>query len=75
MFLNNKLFDDGICNGTIGLITKLRDSNNIEVTFPTYEGINKVTVQKETSYFEINSIPASQQQFLLQNAFSLTTHK
>ncbi|CAG8728759.1 17230_t:CDS:1, partial [Dentiscutata heterogama] len=35
IFLNNKLFDDGICNGTIGIVTKLIDNHNIEVTFPT----------------------------------------
>ena len=75
MFLNNKLFDDGICNGTIGIITKLVNNDNIEVTFPTYEGVSKVIAQKETSYFYINGQTASRQQFPLQNAFALTTHK
>ncbi|CAG8767842.1 11542_t:CDS:1, partial [Dentiscutata heterogama] len=37
MFLNNKLFDDGICNDTIEIITKLIDNHNVEVTFPTSE--------------------------------------
>ena len=30
MFLNNKLFDHGICNGT----TKMTDPQNVKVTFP-----------------------------------------
>ncbi|CAG8666562.1 10270_t:CDS:1, partial [Dentiscutata heterogama] len=38
MFLNNKLFDDDICNGTIEIVTKLINNNNIEATFPTYKG-------------------------------------
>ena len=32
MFLNNKLFDESICNGTIGVVTKMIDDENIEVT-------------------------------------------
>ncbi|CAG8747590.1 4334_t:CDS:2, partial [Dentiscutata heterogama] len=38
MFLNSKLFDNGICNCTIGIMTKLIDNDNIKVTFPTYKG-------------------------------------
>jgi len=75
MFLNNKLFDNDICNGTIRIVTKLIDDENIEVTFPTLNGITKITVQKECSYFEIDGKNASRQQFPLQNAFALTTHK
>jgi len=33
MFLNNKLFHDDICNGTIGIITEIIDNTNVEVTF------------------------------------------
>lgn len=75
MFLNNKLFSDDICNGSIGIITKLIDINNVEVTFPTFTNITKVIVQKETSYFYIDGKRASRNQFPLQNAFALTTHK
>jgi hypothetical protein len=35
MFLNNKLYEHGICNGTIRVVTKIIDSENVEVTFPT----------------------------------------
>lgn len=45
------------------------------MTFPTAHDITKVTMQKETTYFDINGSPASRQQFLLQNAFALTVHK
>ncbi|CAG8468233.1 10543_t:CDS:2 [Diversispora eburnea] len=48
MFLNNKLFDDDICNGSI---TKIVDNQNVEVTFPTFPNLSKVIVQKETAYF------------------------
>ena len=30
-----KLFEHGICNGTIGVITKVIDDDNVEITFPT----------------------------------------
>ena len=59
MFLNNKLFDEKICNGTIGIVTKIYDEENVEVTFPTLASISKVTVQRETSYFEVYGKRAS----------------
>ena len=75
MFLNNKMFDENICNGTVGVITRLVDDENVEVTFPTFDSVVKIVVQKETSYFEIDGKRASRKQFPLQNAFSLTVHK
>ena len=75
MFLNNKLFDHGICNGTVGVVTRIIDHQNVEVTFPTAHDIAKVTVQKEISYFDVNGSPASRQQFPLQNALTLTVYK
>ena len=77
MFLNNKLFDECICNGTIGVVTKVSDRENVEVTFLTLTNISKIIiiVQKETCYFEINGKRASRKQFPLQNAFALTVHK
>ena len=75
MFLNNRLFEHDICNGSIGVITKCIDRDNVEVTFPTNENIVKINVQKTTANFEINGVHASRCQFPLQNAFSLTVHK
>ena len=75
MFLNNKLFDDEICNGTIRIVTDIINNTSIEVMFPTFTSINKVIVQKETVYFKIDGKRASRKQFLLQNAFALTVHK
>ena len=63
MFLNNKLFNDDICNGTIRIVTNVIDDTNVEVTFPTFTSINKVVVQKETTYFKIDGKSASRQQF------------
>ena len=42
MFLNNRLFEHNICNGTIGVITKVIDNDNVEVTFPTNGSITKI---------------------------------
>ena len=75
MYLNNKLIDHGICNGTIGIITKTINANNIEVTFPTNSNIIKLNVQKIFTNFNINSTRASRYQFPLQNAFTLMVHK
>ena len=41
MYLNNDMFKDGICNGTIGVVTRLIDYENVEVTFPTFNSITK----------------------------------
>ena len=54
MFLNNKMFDENICNGTVEVITRLVDDENVEVTFPTFDSMIKIVVQKEMSYFEIS---------------------
>ena len=75
MFLNNKMFDENICNGTVGVLTRLVDDENVEVTFPTFDSVVKIVVQKETSYFEIDGKRTSRRQFPLQNAFSLIVHK
>ena len=32
-YLNNKLFEHNIYNGTIGIITKIIDDNNVEAEF------------------------------------------
>ena len=75
MFLTNKLFKEELCNGSIGVITKLVDENHIEVVFPINSGINQVVVEKITAYFNLNGAPAQRTQFPLQNAFALTVHK
>jgi ATP-dependent DNA helicase PIF1 len=75
MFLTNKLFKDELCNGSIGVVTKLIDENHIEVAFPVKSGINQVIVEKITAYFNLNGAPAQRIQFPLQNAFALTVHK
>ena len=41
MYLNNKLFEHGICNGSIGIITKI---TNDEVTFSMTDNITKINI-------------------------------
>ncbi len=48
------------------------DQQNVEVAFLTAHDIAKVTVQKESTYFDINGNPSPRQQFPLQNVFALT---
>jgi len=75
MFLTNKLFKEELCNGSIGIVSKVIDENNIEVIFPISSGINQIVVKKITAYFNMNGAPAQRTQFPLQNAFALTVHK
>ena len=75
MFLTNKLFNEKLCNGSIGVVTKLIDENHVEVAFPIHSGINQVIVEKISTYFYLNGAPAQRIQFPLQNAFALTVHK
>ncbi len=75
MFLTNKLFNEELCNGSIGVVTKLIDDDHIEVAFPINSGINQIVVKKITAYFNLNGAPAQRTQFPLQNAFALTVHK
>ncbi|CAG8703810.1 3981_t:CDS:2, partial [Ambispora leptoticha] len=56
IYLNNKLFEHEICNGTVGIITKIINTENIEVTFSTSTTLTRIVVQKETSYFNINGL-------------------
>ena len=75
MFLTNKLFIEGLCNGSIVVITKLIDENHIEVVFPINSEINQIVIEKITAYFNFNRASAQRKQFPLQNAFALTVHK
>jgi len=54
MFLTNKLFNEELCNSSIGVITKLIDENQVEVVFPISNGINQIIVEKITAYFNLN---------------------
>ncbi len=75
MFLNNTQFRHGLYNGSIGVIMKICDQENLEVAFPLTDGIKTFTIQKETVFFTFNGMPAKRIQFPLQNAFALTVHK
>ena len=75
MFLNNTLYDNGIYNGSIGIIIKIHSEDSIDVAFPTKTGLCYVTITKTVDRFNYNGRPASRYQFPIQNAYALTVHK
>jgi len=75
MFLDNTLFEYGICNGSIGVILALNDDNSIKVAFPSPNGLHEIDVQKTSVKFDIDGSSAIRHQFPMQNAFALTVHK
>jgi hypothetical protein len=76
MYLKNNLMDQGICNGTIGIVTDINLENmEVRVAFSVIGGIVDIGIKKETVTFQIDGKPSSRCQFPLQNAFALTVHK
>jgi len=75
MFLDNSLFNYGICNGSIGVILALNNDGTIKVAFPTPNGLHEIDVQKTSVKFDFDGSSAIRHQFPMQNAFALTVHK
>lgn len=76
MYLNNDMFNEGICNGTIGIITNVDlNSKIVRVAFAISGGIIDAEIHCKTVSFFVNGKPATRTQFPLQNAFALTVHK
>ncbi len=75
MYLNNTLFERGICNGTVGIIQDVRTSRQVRIAFPVMTGLIEVIVGLSTYHFNLNGARACRTQFPLQNAFALTVHK
>jgi ATP-dependent DNA helicase PIF1 len=76
MYLNNSLIEDGICNGTIGVITDLnKEQPTVQVAFCIHGAIIHKWITRETTYFYSGGQQASRTQFPLQNSFALTVHK
>ena len=76
MYLNNSLFEQGICNGTIGVITNVNPENlSVRIAFSIRGSIIDIEIYKITHYFKINGSNCRQTQFPLQNCFALTVHK
>jgi len=76
MYLNNSLSKDGICNGTIGIITDLnKQQPSVQVAFCVRGAIIQKWITRNTAYFYSGGQHASRTQFPLQNSFSLTVHK
>jgi ATP-dependent DNA helicase PIF1 len=74
MFLDNSLFDRGICSGTTGVVTEV-DDDAVRIAFSCDGAINDTIVRRVTHYFTLNGARAQRTQFPLQNAFALTIHK
>ena len=75
MFLNNSLMEDGICNGTIGIVTDIdNDKKKVQVAFCVHGAIIHKWITRQTAYF-YNGERVSRTQFSLQNSFALTVHK
>ena len=76
MYLNNSLMKDGICNGTIGVITDInKQQPSVQIAFCIHGAIVQKWITRETTYFYSGGQCASRTQFPLQNSFSLTVHK
>ena len=76
MYLNNSLSKDGICNGTIGIVTDLnKQQPSVQIAFCVHGAIIQKWITRETVYFYSSGQHASRTQFPLQNSFALTVHK
>jgi len=76
MYLNNSLISQGICNGTVGIVTDVNIlDQNVRVAFSIRGSIIDINICKQTHYFNINGSNCSRTQFPLQNSFALTVHK
>jgi ATP-dependent exoDNAse (exonuclease V) alpha subunit len=81
MFLNNTLFDNGLCNGSIGVITAINqfpndsDELSVQVAFPVKNQMVEVEIHRITDHFQCEGKNCSRKQYPLQLAFALTVHK
>src|SRR5688572_8423729 len=75
MFLNNTLYENGICNGSICVIIKVHNEESLDVAFLTKSCLSYVTINRTIDRFTYNGQLATRRQFPIQNAFSLTVHK
>ncbi len=76
MFLNNFLIEQGICNGTTGIITDLDLENQfVWVAFSVRGSIIDINIYKQTQYFQLYGNNCHHTQFPLQNSFALTVYK
>ena len=70
------MFEHGICNGTIGIITDVDPLEpSVRVAFSIRGSIVDVNLHKQTHYFQINGNNCHRTQFPLQNSYALTVHK
>ena len=76
MYLNNSLIEQGICNGTVGIITDVNlTEESVRVAFSIRGSIIDINIYKQTHYFKLNENNYQRTQFPLQNCFALTVHK
>ena len=77
MYLNNSLIDQGISNGTVGIVTDVNPTEqSARVAFSIRGSIVDLNIHKKhTHYFENNGNNYRRTQFPIQNCFALTVHK
>ena len=78
MYLSNDMYQDGVCNGTVGIVTHVdADSKIVRVAFISisHKAIIDAHITLKPTYFTVNGNQASRTQFPLQNCFALTVHK
>ncbi|CAG8498007.1 16250_t:CDS:1, partial [Cetraspora pellucida] len=54
MYLDNTLFDHGLCNGTVDIIIELIDENTVNVIFPTSQSVITAMIRRTTKWFILN---------------------
>jgi len=64
MFLNNKLFDHGICNGTVGVVTRITGHQNVEVTFQQLTILQRLLCKKKFLTLMSTEAPRRDSNFL-----------
>ncbi len=56
MYLNNDQFKHELYNGSIRVIIKIYDSENVEASFLLKEGIKIFHIKKDTIFFTLNEM-------------------
>jgi hypothetical protein len=76
MYLNNTLFSQGICNGTIGIVTSVNpEEKKCTVVFSCQDSFKEIEVTPKYHSFYIDGHLCHRLQFPLLNAFAVTVHK
>ena len=77
MYLSNDMYQDGVCNRTVGRHTRRCRFEIVRVAFISisHKAIIDAHITLKPTYFTVNGNQASRTQFPLQNCFAITVHK